>query len=113
LYSLSCWGFFGCTFGLFPLGLLPFGLFPLGLLPFGLLIHRVDQMQHYHFSRVDQVGIDQVGIDQVGINQVGVDQMGVDQVGIDQVGVDQMGVDRICPFECFQWVYILIVFMNC
>jgi hypothetical protein len=20
---------------------------------------------------------------------------------------------RICPFECFQWVYILIVFMNC
>ena len=20
---------------------------------------------------------------------------------------------RICPFECFQWVYILIVLMNC
>jgi hypothetical protein len=31
-------------------------------------IHRVDQMQHYHFSRVDQVGIDQMGVDQVGIN---------------------------------------------
>ena len=25
-------------------------------------IHRVDQMQHYHFSRVDQVGIDQMGV---------------------------------------------------
>jgi len=25
-------------------------------------ILRVDQMQHYHFSRVDQMGIDQVGI---------------------------------------------------
>jgi hypothetical protein len=30
-------------------------------------IHRVDQMQHYHFSRVDQVGIDQMGIDQMGV----------------------------------------------
>ena len=30
-------------------------------------IHRVDQMQHYHFSRVDQVGIDQIGIDQMGV----------------------------------------------
>ena len=25
-------------------------------------IHRVDQMQHHHFSRVDPVGMDQVGI---------------------------------------------------
>ena len=33
-------------------------------------IHRVDQMQHYHFSRVDQVGIDQMGVDQVGMNQL-------------------------------------------
>ena len=47
-------------------------------------IHRVDQMQHYHFSRVDQVGIDQMGIDQMGVDQMGVDQMGVDQVGINR-----------------------------
>ena len=36
-------------------------------------------MQHYHFSRVDQVGIDQMGIDPVGIDPVGVDQMGINQ----------------------------------
>jgi hypothetical protein len=47
-------------------------------------IHRVDQMQHTHFSRVDQVGIDQMGIDQMGVDQMGVDQMGVDQVGINR-----------------------------
>jgi len=40
-------------------------------------IHRVDQMQHYHFSRVDQVGIDQMGIDQMGVDQMGVDQVGM------------------------------------
>jgi len=40
-------------------------------------IHRVDQMQHYHFSRVDQVGIDQMGIDQMGVDQMGVDQVGI------------------------------------
>jgi hypothetical protein len=37
-------------------------------------------MQHYHFSRVDQVGIDQMGVDQVGINQMGVDQVGINQM---------------------------------
>ena len=34
-------------------------------------------MQHYHFSRVDQVGIDQIGIDQIGIDHMGVDQVGI------------------------------------
>ena len=34
----------------------------------------VDQMQHYHFSRVDQVGIDQMGIDQMGVDQVGINR---------------------------------------
>ena len=29
-------------------------------------------MQHYNFSRVDQMGIDQVGIDQMGVDQVGI-----------------------------------------
>ena len=43
-------------------------------------IHRVDQMQHYHFSRVDQVGIDQMGIDQMGVDQMGVDQMGINRI---------------------------------
>jgi hypothetical protein len=27
---------------------------------FAYKIHRVDQMQHYHFSRVDPVGMDQM-----------------------------------------------------
>ena len=40
-------------------------------------IHRVDLMQHYHFSRVDQVGIDQMGINQMGVDQMRVDQMRV------------------------------------
>jgi len=31
-------------------------------------------MQHYHFSRVDQVGIDQMGIDQMGVDQVGINR---------------------------------------
>ena len=38
-------------------------------------IHRVDQMQHYHFSRVDQVGIDQMRIDQMGVDQVGINHI--------------------------------------
>jgi hypothetical protein len=37
-------------------------------------IHRVDQMQHNHFSRVDQVGIDQMGVDQMGVDQVGINR---------------------------------------
>ena len=31
-------------------------------------------MQHYHFSRVDQVGIDQMGVDQMGVDQVGINR---------------------------------------
>ena len=40
-------------------------------------IHRVDQMQHYLFPRVDQVGIDQMGIDQMGVDKMGVEQVGM------------------------------------
>jgi hypothetical protein len=31
-------------------------------------------MQHYHFSRVDQVGIDQMAVDQMGVDQVGINR---------------------------------------
>ena len=37
-------------------------------------------MQHYHFSRVDQVGIDQMGIDKMGVDQVGINHLIIDHL---------------------------------